>query len=91
MILQQRSLFIKVRPDLIYQTRNEAADEDVAFLQLKDLVIETYQNNRLLCVTSCRSSCYRCEKHSELFGKVCQAGYTLITDIRSIVPFWENG
>ena len=59
------------------RTVNEAAGEQVAFLQLKELMIEAYQTGRADVDT--------------LFVLLRDGGYELLDDAVRFLPFWARG
>ncbi|MCC8154072.1 MAG: VOC family protein [Tannerellaceae bacterium] len=76
--------------ELTYRTAN--GDEQVAFLQLKNLVIETYQNNMATLRDGAIDHIAIDAKNiSELFEAIQSAGYKLLTERIQSLPFWENG
>lgn len=76
----------------IYRTRNEAADEEVCFLQMKNLCIETYQNRK----ASLRAGAV---DHIAIDVTDIEAAYQAAQDLGctffeegiSGLPFWEKG
>ena len=75
-----------------YKTLNEKANEEVAFLELGDVVIETYENknaalksgalDHLALDTSDIQGAYRLAK---------EKGCRILDDGIQFLPFWENG
>lgn len=71
---------------------NEAAGEQVAFLQMKGLMIETYQNG-------CAAGRPGAIDHlaldvtdvDALFERLRDSGYELLDDAVQFLPFWERG
>ena len=74
------------------RTVNEAAGEQVCFLRLKNLCIETYQNG-------CAAGKPGAIDHVALdvvdvedaFSMAVQAGYTMLDKEVQFLPFWEKG
>ena len=65
----------------VLETVNEAANERVTFLQLKNLVIETYENHIALDTTDVEAA----------FAAAKEAGLTMLDDEIHGLPFWANG
>lgn len=78
--------------EVAFRTINEAANEQVAFLRLKNLTIETYENH-------CASNKAGAIDHIALdvcdieatFQLVKDAGYSLLDTEIQFLPFWTNG
>ncbi|MCC8142829.1 MAG: VOC family protein [Tannerellaceae bacterium] len=65
--------------ELKYRVFNEAGNEEVAFLQLKNLVIETYENKKaILHAGAIDHIALDVENIEELFECVRVAGYKLL-------------
>ena len=62
------------------RTVNEAAGEQVAFLQLKELMIEAYQTGRAAGLIG-----------FDLFVLLRDGGYELLDDAVRFLPFWARG
>lgn len=78
--------------ELIYQTINEKADEKVAFLQIGNLVIETYENKTAVLKTGSIDHIALNAKNIEsLFKEMKSAGYEILDDAVQLLPFWEYG
>jgi len=76
--------------DLIYSTRNEK--EEVRFLQLGNLIIETYQNFLAVMKDGAIDHIAIDVKEIEkLFSDIKSAGYNLLTPEIQSLPFWEKG
>jgi len=75
-----------------FRTINKSANEQVAFLRLKNLTIETYE-------THCASNKAGAVDHIALdvsdinavFQEVKAGGYLLLDKEIQFLPFWENG
>ena len=75
---------------LIMQTAN--GDEQVAFLQLHNLVIETYQNYAATMQAGAIDHIAIDVKNiDELFKVVQRAGLKMLDTKVNGLPFWENG
>lgn len=76
----------------IYRTRNEAADEEVCFLQMKNLCIETYQNRKAAlragAVDHIAIDVTDIEKTCQMVQKL---GCAFFEEGISFLPFWEHG
>lgn len=76
----------------IYRTRNEAADEEVCFLQMKNLCIETYQNRKAAlragAVDHIAIDVTDIEKACQMVQKL---GCVFFEEGISFLPFWEHG
>jgi catechol 2,3-dioxygenase-like lactoylglutathione lyase family enzyme len=74
------------------QTVNEAAKEQVAFLQLKNLVIETYQNGKACGeVGAIDHIALDVTDIEKTFDAVKAEGYHLLDNEIQFLPFWEHG
>jgi len=75
-----------------FRTINKSANEQVAFLRLKNLTIETYE-------THCASNKSGAVDHIALdvsdinavFQEIKAGGYLLLDKEIQFLPFWENG
>lgn len=66
--------------------------EEVAFLQLHNLVIETYQNHQAAMQPGAIDHVLIDVKHIDaLFQEVKAAGFTLLDASVQGLPFWEHG
>jgi len=76
----------------LYRTRNKAADEEVCFLQMKNLCIETYQNRKAAlragAVDHIAIDVTDIEKAYQMVQKL---GCTFFEEGISSLPFWERG
>ena len=78
--------------EIALRTVNQAANEQVAFLRLKNLTVETYE-------THCASNKAGAIDHIALdvpdvdavFQAISAGGYTLLDKEVQFLPFWENG
>ncbi len=78
--------------ETVMRTRNEAADEKVAFLRLGNVTIETYEVSQ----TSGRPGSINhialsVKDVDNLYAEVKRSGYALIGEEIESLPFWENG
>ncbi|MCI7169427.1 VOC family protein [bacterium] len=77
---------------IIMQTFNEKAKEKVAFLQIKNYCIETFENHQAVMVDGAyQHVALDVEDIESMYRKICQNGYQVITDEIEQLPFWENG
>lgn len=78
--------------EIASQTINEQTGERVAFLSLKNLMIETYQNNRAVgkagAIDHVAIDVFDIEKAFEIIKK---GNYTIIDKDIRFLPFWEKG
>ena len=70
------------------ETVNKAAGERVAFLQLGDLMIETYENHRAAASDHVALATTDIEA---AFAAAKEAGMHLLHSSIQSLPFWENG
>lgn len=74
----------------VLQTDNNG--EKVAFLQLHNLVIETYENHEAVMKAGAVDHIALDVKDIDrLFGLVKAKGFHLLDDHVNALPFWENG
>lgn len=70
----------------------QGTDIPVAFMQLKDLVIETYENHRAAMQDGAINHvAMRVTDIESAFEQIKAGGYTLIHDEIQFLPFWEKG
>lgn len=70
----------------------QAANEKVAFLQLGNLVIETYENPAAALRNGAIDHIALDVKNiDEIFEEVRAAGYRMMNDTVQSLPFWEHG
>ncbi|WP_455672625.1 VOC family protein [Phocaeicola sp.] len=78
--------------EIALRTVNEAANEKVAFLQLGNLVIETYENRAAALRNGAIDHIALDVKNiDEIFEEVRAAGYRMMNDTVQSLPFWEHG
>lgn len=74
------------------ETVNKAAEERVAFLQLGDLMIETYENHRAAEKAGAIDHVALATTDIEAaFAAAKEAGMHLLHSSIQSLPFWENG
>lgn len=78
--------------EIALRTVNESADEKVAFLQLGNLVIETYENKAATMKAGAVDHIALDVKEiDKVFEEVRANGYRLLDDAVQSLPFWEHG
>lgn len=78
--------------EIALRTVNESADEKVAFLQLGNLVIETYENKAAAMKAGAVDHIALDVKDiDKVFEEVRANGYRLLDDAVQSLPFWEHG
>lgn len=78
--------------ETVLRTVNKEADEQVAFLKLGTLVIETYENRAAKMEPGAIDHVAIDVKNIEkVYELVNQAGLNTTRDIVHFLPFWENG
>ncbi|WP_444546594.1 VOC family protein [Clostridium weizhouense] len=83
-----KSLGFKV----LMETFNEEAQEKVAFLELKDIVLETYETLNVAGKSGAIDHiAISVDNIEELFAEIKRSGYCLLHDSIQYLPFWKNG
>ncbi len=78
--------------ELIMETFNEKAKEKVAFLQINNYCIETFENGQAaMCDGAYQHVALDVEDIETMYTKICENGYQVITDGIEELPFWDNG
>lgn len=78
--------------ETVYQVRNEAAGEDVAFLRLKNLSIEAYENGRAAMQSGAIDHIAIDVDDVEAAYRLAQEqGYQIVSNGVEFLPFWQNG
>ena len=78
--------------EIALRTVNEAAGEQVCFLRLKNLCIETYQNGCAVGKPGAIDHVALDVANVEYaFAKAKQSGYTMLDKEVQFLPFWDNG
>lgn len=73
-------------------TVNEAAGERVVFLRLKNLVIETYQNNNAALLNGAIDHiAIDVQDVEKVFAMLKEQNFELLDTNVNFLPFWENG
>lgn len=78
--------------ETVYQVRNEAAGEDVAFLRLKNLTIEAYENGQAAMRSGAIDHIAIDVSDVEAAYRLAQEqGYQIVSNGVEFLPFWQNG
>jgi catechol 2,3-dioxygenase-like lactoylglutathione lyase family enzyme len=78
--------------ETVYQTYNKSADEKVAFLQLDNLVIETYENKTAeMKKGAIDHIALDVTNIDHVFKEVQANGYKMLNTSVQFLPFWECG
>lgn len=78
--------------ETVYQVRNEAAGEDVAFLRLKNLTIEAYENGQAAMQSGAIDHIAIDVDDAEAACRLAQEqGYQIVSNGVEFLPFWQNG
>lgn len=78
--------------ETVYQVKNEAAGEDVAFLRLKNLTIEAYENGRAAMQSGAIDHIAIDVDDVEAAYRLAQEqGYQIVSNGVEFLPFWQNG
>lgn len=78
--------------EVIMETYNEKAKEKVAFLQIKNYCIETFENHQAVMADGAyQHVALDVEDIETIYGEICRKGYQVITDGIEQLPFWEKG
>ncbi|MGN2371060.1 VOC family protein [Clostridium cagae] len=77
---------------ILLETFNEEAKEKVAFLQLKDIVLETYETMNAAKKTGAVDHiAISVNNIEDVFTEIKNGGYCLLHENIQYLPFWENG
>lgn len=78
--------------ETVYQVRNEAAGEDVAFLRLKNLTIEAYENGQAAMKSGAIDHIAIDVDDVEAAYRLAQEqGYQIVSNGVEFLPFWQKG
>lgn len=78
--------------ETVYQVRNEAAGEDVAFLRLKNLTIEAYENGRAAMRSGAIDHIAIDVVDVDAAYRLAQEqGYQIVSNGVEFLPFWQKG
>lgn len=78
--------------EVILETYNEKAKEKVAFLQIQNYCIESLENGQAVMADGAyQHVALDVRDIEEMYKKICENGYEVITDGIEQLPFWDNG
>ena len=78
--------------EVILETYNEKAKEKVAFLQIQNYCIESFENGHAVMADGAyQHVALDVRDIEEMYKKICENGYEVITDGIEQLPFWDNG
>ena len=78
--------------EVILETYNEKAKEKVAFLQIQNYCIESFENGQSAMADGAyQHVALDVRDIEEMYKKICENGYEVITDGIEQLPFWDNG
>ena len=78
--------------ETVYQVRNDAAGEDVAFLRLRNLTIEAYENGRAAMQSGAIDHIAIDVVDVEAAYRLAQEqGYQIVSNGVEFLPFWQKG
>lgn len=78
--------------EVILETYNEKAKEKVAFLQIQNYCIESFENGQVVMADGAyQHVALDVRDIEEMYKKICENGYEVITDGIEQLPFWDNG
>ena len=78
--------------ETVYQVKNEAAGEDAAFLRLKNLTTEAYENGRAAMQSGAIDHIAIDVDDVEAAYRLAQEqGYQIVSNGVEFLPFWQNG
>lgn len=78
--------------EAVYQVRNEAAGEDVAFLRLKNLTIEAYENRKAVGKSGAIDHiAIDVDDVEAAYRLARKQGYQIVSNGIEALPFWQNG
>ena len=78
--------------EVILETYNEKAKEKVAFLQIQNYCIESFENGQeVMADGAYQHVALDVRDIEEMYKKICENGYEVITDGIEQLPFWDNG
>lgn len=91
-IEQTISFYSKLGFEIALRTVNQDAAEQVAFLKLGNLMIETYENNAAaLCIGAINHIAIDVNSIDEAFDFINENGLSNTSDVIHFLPFWKNG
>ena len=91
-IEQTISFYSKLGFEIALRTVNQDAVEQVAFLKLGNLMIETYENNAAaLCIGAINHIAIDVNSIDEAFDFINENDLNNTSDVIHFLPFWKNG
>lgn len=86
------SFYKKLGFEMAFRTVNKEADEQVAFLKLNTLVIETYENKAAkMAAGAIDHVAIDVTDVQKVYEMIEAAGLNTTQDTIHFLPFWENG
>lgn len=87
-----KSFYKKIGFEVVYETVIEETDVKVAFLRLKDIVIETYENKEAAMKSgSINHIALNVLDIQKVFTYVKDNHFELLEEEIQFLPFWDNG
>lgn len=78
--------------EVVFEKYLENTNEDVRFLRLGDVTVETYQNGKAsMRYGAVDHVCLNVTDIEAVYEKVTALGYPALEDGIQFLPFWENG
>lgn len=78
--------------EVAYETVVEATNEKVAFLKMKNIMTETYENQSAeMKAGAIDHIALDVNDINHVYKEVKSAGYTMVHDSVQFLPFWEKG
>ena len=78
--------------EVILETYNEKAKEKVAFFFFFNYCIESFENGQAVMADGAyQHVALDVRDIEEMYKKICENGYEVITDGIEQLPFWDNG
>ena len=80
------------RPRTPQKKQDEKPKEKVAFLQIQNYCIESFENGQAVMADGAyQHVALDVRDIEEMYKKICENGYEVITDGIEQLPFWDNG
>ncbi len=87
-----KSFYQKIGFEVVYEAVIEKSDEKVAFLRLKDIVIETYENKEAAMKSGAIDHiALNVLDIQEAYSYAKDNQFTLLDAEPQFLPFWDNG
>ena len=78
--------------EIVMETVNEAADEKVAFVRFKGVMLEIYENKQAaMKADAIDHIAFDVTDVRAVFESLKAGGYELLDDKVQFLPFWDNG